>query len=199
MNRDFPWRATRDPYRIAVTELMLVRTRAEQVGRLWEAFFSRYPDLDTLAAAPDADVAQALAPLGLIWRARLVLRFARAAHSLPNWFLRIDELPGGGPYVASAAAIAVSGKGSLPVDVTIARVLARLHGIPEHRELRRARPVLCAAGTLGLITRRQFHAFLDLAALVCTPRSPRCESCPLAYSCHYALRRSEASQQSSST
>lgn len=178
-NRDFPWRSQVDPYRIAITELMLVRTRAEQVAKVWPAFFESYPTLEDLARAPRQEVRQSLQPLGLVWRAERIVDFASAAVHDESWPDRVDELPGGGPYVAAALMMARNRRAPLPVDVTIARVLTRYFGILSAGEARRDEHVLRASSSMGRRSRRFFHAWLDLAARVCRPSNPDCGRCPL--------------------
>jgi len=187
--RGFPWRDTRDPYVTAVTELMLVRTRAEQVRSVWGPFFHKYPTLDSLAAADDAEIASILRPLGLEWRGRRVLEFARAAAATSRWPERIRSLPGGGPYVAAATELAAVGRGSIPVDVTIARVVARYWGLPTRGEARRDPAVLGAVQRMGRRSRRFFYAWLDLAAKNCTPAVPNCHSCPIRGGCAHGRSR----------
>lgn len=184
--REFPWRNEQDPYSLIVTELMLIRTRAEQVGRLWASFFAVYPTLESLANADHRDVQAAVSPLGLSWRALLIIEFARAAASTPNWLDELESLPGAGPYVVAATMIGVAGRGHLPVDVTIARVLARYFGFDIRGEARRDRAVLEAARLIGPVSRQGFHAWLDLAATICTPVDPACSACPLRARCRFS-------------
>jgi A/G-specific adenine glycosylase len=181
--RVFPWRSSREPYRLAVTELMLVRTQAAQVARLWNDFFERFPTVAMLANAGPVIVADALRPLGLTWRASRIHSFAVQASTAPNWIEHPEQMPGGGPYVVAALRMGVRGRGSLPVDITIARVLARYYGLDPQGEARRDRRVLDRAASLGTRSRRFFHALLDLAALVCVAANPRCSLCPLSEGC----------------
>ena len=129
--RQFPWRESRDAYTLTVTEMMLIRTRAEQVADVWPRFFSQFPSLDSLATADSSAVERALAPLGLKWRARRIRDFARQAREAgaevpvgPD----AARLAGVGPYVRDAVYIGVTGSGPLPIDVTIARVIGRIRG-----------------------------------------------------------------------
>jgi A/G-specific adenine glycosylase len=177
--RIYPWRLTRDPYRLVVTELMLVRTRADQVAPIWPRFFEVFPTLASLAAASEADIHEILKPLGLRWRATRIIEFARAAATQEDWAERLSELPGGGPYVAAATVVGSKKRGELPVDVTIARIIGRYWGLSPTGEGRRSRAVLRTASEMGPRSRRFFHAWLDLAATVCLPHFPRCEACPL--------------------
>lgn len=177
--RDYPWRSVIDPYRVAVTELMLVRTRANQVARSWPAFFETYPTLEALTRAPRAEIEEMLHPLGLQWRATRIASFAHAAIQDSTWPSHISELPGGGPYVAASMSLALNGRGLLPVDVTIARVIARYWGLCPAGEARRDEHVLAASASMGRRSRRFFYAWLDLAAAVCRPSKPDCQRCPL--------------------
>lgn len=189
--RDFPWRQERDPYRLVVTELMLVRTRAEQVSRLWRAFFETFPTLRSLADADEREVAIAIRPLGLDWRNRRILDFARAAVVVPDWLDSLGSLPGAGPYVVAAAKTGIVGRGPMPVDVTIARVVARYFGIQVTGEARRDQQILEAARLMGRRSRNYFHAWLDLAALICTPKAPACRECPIREGCRSSTARDE--------
>jgi A/G-specific adenine glycosylase len=182
--RRYPWRLTSDPYRLVVTELMLVRTRADQVAAVWPRFFDSFPSLSSLAAASDADIREILRPLGLQWRATRIIDFAGAAAGHVDWLDRLPDLPGGGPYISAAAIVGVRKRGELPVDVTIARVIGRYWGLAASGEPRRSSDVLRAASSMGHRSLRFFHAWLDLAATVCRPRRPLCDYCPL-LSCSY--------------
>lgn len=200
--RDFPWRESRDPYQLIVTELMLVRTRASQVAKLWGAFFEHFPDLQALGSARYEDIQAALRPLGLEWRALRIADFAREACSrgLDD---RLGEtllaLPGIGPYVQAAVVVGIRQAGPLPVDVTIARVISRYAGLSQVTEPRRDPRVRSWTGELGVVEREVFHAFLDLAAEVCTPRRPACGSCPLRPDCVGAASFMSAVATSSSS
>lgn len=177
--RSYPWRSETDPYRLIVTELMLVRTRADQVAALWPGVFVRYPTIESLAEASPGEVLSVLRPLGLNWRSRKVIAFARAAVVDDRWPEHLDKMPGGGSYVAASVRLALRGRGPLPVDVTIARVVARYWGLDGPGERRRDPRVLAAVASMGSRSRSYFHAWLDLAGLICLPSDPRCEICPL--------------------
>jgi A/G-specific adenine glycosylase len=177
--RDFPWRAETDPYRLVVTELMLVRTRADQVAKVWPSFFQAYPTLEALGRAPEDQVSESLRPLGLEWRSTRIVSFASAALRDKDWVGRLSALPGVGPYVSASVSLALNGRGRLPVDVTIARVIARYWGLHPAGEARRDQGVLRASAAMGQRSRHFFYASLDLAAAVCRPHNPDCEHCPL--------------------
>jgi A/G-specific adenine glycosylase len=167
--RDLPWRRTRDPYAILVSEVMLQQTQVERVIPRYEAWLARWPTVDTLAAASAADVIVACQGLGYNRRAVNLHRAACrvAEHGWPD---DLTELPGVGPYTAAAVGNFAFGRDVLPVDVNIARVQER--------------------------TGEQFdatcaQALFDLGATICLARVPRCESCPLAGCCPSRGRRYE--------
>ena len=135
--------------------------------------------MTSLASAPRADVRESLKSLGLTWRADRIIAFARAAEQTDNWVEHLADLPGGGPYVAASVSLARNGHGSLPVDVTVARVVARYWGVQVAGEGRRDKAVLEAASSMGLRSRRFYYAWLDLAARACVPTAPACERCPM--------------------
>ena len=188
--RDYPWRRVTDPYVLAVTELMLVRTRADQVADSWNDFFRRFQSLDDIAEADSAEVYEQLRRLGLRWRAHRIIDFAKLAIHHRGWWKSQVKLPGLGPYVGSAMRIGIHGSGPLPVDVTIARILSRYYNIHHKGEARRNRQVVCAAQQLGVVSRGFFNALLDLAALVCTQTNPRCVNCPIKQGCSFSGKTS---------
>jgi len=188
--RGFPWRESRDTYRVAVTELMLVRTKPNQVHKLWDDFFSRFPTLESLAEASEQDISAALSSLGLEWRAQKVAHFARAAWNRFGRGLSAEpdslrQVPGMGEYVPEATAIIVQGRGALPVDTGIARFLNRFYGLNAIGELRRKKEILSAARNLGSCSRQLFFTLVDFCVAVCIANNPRCDICPLSKDCAY--------------
>jgi A/G-specific adenine glycosylase len=159
--RDLPWRRTRDPYAILVSEVMLQQTQVARVLPRYEEWLVRWPDVHALAAAPAADVIRAWQGLGYNRRAVNLHRAAQhvAAHGWPD---DLTELPGVGPYTGAALANFAFGRPVLPVDVNVARVLER---------------------TGSRFTPEAAQALFDLGATVCLARVPRCGACPLAEAC----------------
>src|SRR5436309_4081172 len=159
--RDLPWRHTRDPYAILVSEVMLQQTQAARVVPRYLAWLERWPTAEALAAASTADVLREWQGLGYNRRALSLQRAARevAANGWPD---DLTALPGVGPYTATALGCFAFGRPVLPVDVNVARVLERTGADfgPE-----------CA------------QALMDLGATVCMARVPRCGDCPLATEC----------------
>ena len=167
--RDLPWRKTRDPYAILVSEVMLQQTQVERVIPRYEAWLERWPAVDALAAASPADVIVAWQGLGYNRRAINLHRAAVhvAEHGWPD---DLTELPGVGPYTAGAIANFAFGRDILPVDVNIARVRERTGELFD---------ASCA------------QALFDLGATICLARIPRCDSCPLANGCPSRGKRDE--------
>jgi A/G-specific adenine glycosylase len=187
--RDLPWRATRDPYRIWLSEIMLQQTRVETVLPYYDAFLARYPDVAALAAAAEAEVLALWSGLGYYSRARNLLRAARqiaGASAFPSDFAGLRTLPGVGDYTAAAVASIAFNLPLAAVDGNVLRVLARLYndegdiGSP----LTRRRFQLLAQETLDARHPGEFNqAMMELGATLCLPRNPRCPSCPVRTSC----------------
>ena len=158
--RDLPWRRTRDPYAILVSEVMLQQTQVARVVPRWLEWTDRWPTAAALAAEPAGEVLRAWVGLGYNRRA-LRLREACRIVAERGWPADLRELPGVGAYTAAAVGAFAFGRDELPVDTNVARVLARLGDRPAGH-----------ASVLG-------HALMDLGATVCTARAPRCGGCPL--------------------
>jgi A/G-specific adenine glycosylase len=167
--RDLPWRRTRDPYAILVSEVMLQQTQVERVIPRYLRWLDRWTDVDALAAAAMADVLREWQGLGYNRRALNLHRAAAviAAHGWPN---DLTELPGVGDYTAAAIRNFALGDDVLPVDTNVRRVQER---------------------TGHAFDPRAAQALMDLGATVCVARVPRCDTCPLAEHCPSRGRRYE--------
>jgi A/G-specific adenine glycosylase len=159
--RDLPWRKTRDPYAILVSEVMLQQTQVARVVPRYLEWLARWPTVDALAAASTADVIRAWQGLGYNRRALNLYRAVRLV-SERGWPDDLTELPGVGPYTAAAIESFALGRPVLPVDVNVGRVLER---------------------TGAEFGPEAAQALFDLGATVCLARVPRCGSCPLAAEC----------------
>jgi A/G-specific adenine glycosylase len=159
--RDLPWRRTRDPYAILVSEVMLQQTQASRVVPRYAAWLERWPTVDALATASTAEVIREWQGLGYNRRALNLQRAARsvAEHGWPD---DLTELPGVGAYTAAALACFAFDRPVLPVDVNVRRVQERTGESFDHT---------CA------------QALMDLGATICIARVPRCGECPLAPAC----------------
>ena len=159
--RELPWRETRDPYAILVSEVMLQQTQVTRVVPRWLAWLERWPIPEALAAAPTGEVLRQWQGLGYNRRALGLQRAARVV-SESGWPDDLTELPGVGPYTAAAVGCFAFGRPVLPVDVNVRRVRERTGKEFDHT---------CA------------QALMDLGATVCIARVPRCGECPLASAC----------------
>jgi A/G-specific adenine glycosylase len=171
--RDLPWRRTRDPYAVLVSEVMLQQTQVERVVSRYLEWLERWPTAGALAAASTADVIRAWQGLGYNRRAVNLQRAARhvVAHGWPD---DLTRLPGVGPYTAAAVGNFAFGRDVLPVDINVRRVRER---------------------TGLLFTPADAQALMDLGATVCLARIPRCEVCPLAEACPSRGMRWEPSRR----
>ena len=190
--RDLPWRRTRDPYAIWISEVMLQQTTVEVVTKRWERFLTRFPTVEALARAPGRAVLAEWSGLGYYARARNLHDAARTI-SLRGAFPRMLEgwrsLPGVGAYTAAAVASISFGVPEPVVDGNVVRVLCRLHGL----RLPPKAPATLAkvrAFARRLVPARDpgdhNQAVMELGAVVCTPRAPRCDACPLQTPCKAA-------------
>jgi A/G-specific adenine glycosylase len=167
--RDLPWRRTRDPYAILVSEVMLQQTQASRVVPRWLAWLERWPTVEALAEASTADVIREWQGLGYNRRAVNLQRAARQVAER-GWPDDLTRLPGVGPYTADAVTCFAFGRRVLPVDVNVRRLQERTGEAFDHT---------CA------------QALMDLGATVCIARIPRCGECPLAGLCPSRGRRFE--------
>jgi A/G-specific adenine glycosylase len=159
--RDLPWRATRDPYAILVSEVMLQQTQVARVIPRYEAWLERWPTVDALAAAPTAEVIREWQGLGYNRRGLNLHRAARTV-ARDGWPGDLTTLAGVGPYTAAAIRCFAFAEDVLPVDVNVERVQ------------RRTRAAFTAASA---------QALMDLGATICLARVPRCGECPLRATC----------------
>lgn len=183
--RDLPWRRTRDPYRILVSEVMLQQTQAERVVPYYRAFVARFPDADRLAAATLADVLAAWSGLGYNRRAVALQRAAAvvAADGWPRDAVGLQALPGVGPYTGAAVASFAFGEPVAAVDTNARRVIERWDRRARGARAlqRRAQRLLEQAGDEHQGTWNQ--ALMELGATVCRARAADCGGCPVAFAC----------------
>lgn len=186
--RALPWRETRDPYAIWVSEIMLQQTRVETVIPYWTRFLERFPTTHDLAAADEDDVLSMWSGLGYYRRARLLHAgvkevVARYGGAVPEDAEARRGLPGVGRYTAGAIGSIAFDRAEPIVDGNVARVLTRVHGIDTplgrgdtERRLWAESERLVAGPRPGDLN----QALMELGARVCTPKSPRCDACPVA-------------------
>ena len=189
--RDLAWRREPSPYRTLVSEFMLQQTVVATVEPYFARFVARFPDVATLAAASDDDVTALWSGLGYYARARNLRRAAAAivaehGGAVPASEAALRALPGIGPYTAAAVAAIAFDARAFALDGNTMRVLARVTGDGRPVDVPATRAALHARGLAEVPRRRagDFNqALMELGALVCTPRNPRCEICPLAVGC----------------
>jgi A/G-specific adenine glycosylase len=188
--RDLPWRVRDggavDPYRVWLSEIMLQQTTVAAVRGYFLAFTARWPSVEALAQAPGAQVMQAWAGLGYYSRARNLMAASRlvAAQGWPPDEAGLRALPGVGAYTAAAIAAIAYDQQANVVDGNVERVIARLFAITTPLPV--AKSALRAAAAdlaVGIRPGDYAQALMDLGSTVCTPRAPRCESCPVARFC----------------
>ena len=189
--RDLPWRRSRDPYRVWVSEVMLQQTQVDRVRDYFARFMSRFPTVQSLAAAREPEVLRLWEGLGYYRRARQLHAAAKkvvAEHggNLPAGVEELRRLPGIGRYTAGAIASIAHGQSEPIVEANSRRVLARLTGYDRPLDGTAGDgPIWEIAGRLvprkdaGLFN----QAVMDLGAMVCTPERPLCASCPLSTLC----------------
>lgn len=190
--RDLPWRVQRSPYRVWLSEVMLQQTQVAVVEDYYRRFLARFPDVAALARASDDEVLSLWSGLGYYSRGRNLHKAARVVATthggiFPSTALALRQLPGVGPYTAAAVASLAYDEPVAVVDGNVARVLSRL---TDER-----RPVDSPAGHQSIATHAQAlvdasdrpgatnEALMELGALVCVPRAPRCGACPWRDAC----------------
>jgi A/G-specific adenine glycosylase len=189
--RRLAFRSTSDPYAILVSEAMAQQTQAARAAEHWERFMARFPTVAALAAAGPADVQRAWQGLGYnrralaLWRAASVIDSEHGG-SVPDSIEALDALPGIGPYTARAVAAIAFGRPVGAVDVNVRRVLGRMVA---------AGPGAVSVSQIQDIADRAVpperaadwtHAVMDVGALLCRPREPRCSDCPASPWCRFA-------------
>jgi len=189
--RDLPWRRTKDPYRIWISEIMLQQTRVAAVIPYYERFLARFPDVSVLAQAPEEEVLRLWSGLGYYSRARNLQKAAQQIVARHGGEFPKDEeaalaLPGIGPYTGAAILSIAFGRKHAVLDGNVARVLARLGAI--RGDLRESHRWQALQKTAGELLDRKSpgdwnQAVMELGATICTPRAPQCLLCPAAKFC----------------
>jgi A/G-specific adenine glycosylase len=189
--RDLPWRRTRDPYAIWISEVMLQQTRVEVVIHRYDRMLARFPDLSTLASNPFSELLAEWAGLGYYRRAHSLHAAARRIHEdhggeLPKTAAALELLPGFGRYTAGAVASIAFDEPVSAVDGNVERVFSRLLALDEDPSKGAgAQTVRAWAQALVRVARPSVlnQALMELGATVCLPRAPRCGVCPWRRSC----------------
>ncbi len=198
--RTMPWRGHPDPYAVWVSEIMLQQTQVDTVRPYFTRFLAAFPTIDALAAAEDAPLLKAWEGLGYYTRARNLRKAARLLRDrglpLPHSAAELQTLPGIGPYTAAAIASIAFGEPIPVVDGNVARVFARVRQLPD--DFKKEAPRRTLANWLTPHIKASHapadfnQAMMELGALICTPRTPKCDTCPLRKTCKSAKTGTQA-------
>jgi A/G-specific adenine glycosylase len=198
--RKFPWRETRDPYHILISEILLHRTKAEQVKPIYAEFVAEFPTIGDLANGSFASLKTLLNPIGLYWRTRLLHEMATTIVSeygteIPFSKNQLESLPGVGQYIAAAVRCFAFNYPEPLLDTNTVRILGRIFGLEVTDASRRKKPFQeLAQSVLDRANSREFnYALIDLGALICKPKKPLCSVCPLNQTCLFGLKLAERS------
>ena len=189
--RLLPFRGTKDPYRVWISEIMLQQTRTETVGPYFERFLRRFPDVFSLARADEQEVLKSWEGLGYYSRARNLHKAAKVialeyGGAFPGDLEKLRALPGVGDYTAAAVASIAFGLPAPAMDGNLTRVLSRVHGVRQDVGVPSVKRRLLALAREDMPPVRcgDFNqALMDLGAMVCVPGTPDCSSCPLRSLC----------------
>ncbi len=188
--RDLPWRQTRDPYRVWVSEVMLQQTTVATVVPYYERFLTAFPTTDALAEAPEEEVLRLWSGLGYYHRARNLQKAAKAVQAsggvMPRNAASLAGLPGIGRYTAAAIASIAFDEPVAVVDGNVVRVLARVFGLagdPTRSPINNEIAARAAELVDPVRPGDSNQALMELGATVCTPRAPRCLVCPWSEAC----------------
>jgi A/G-specific adenine glycosylase len=190
-HRDLPWRRTREPYRLWVSEVMLQQTQTVKVLEYYERFLVRFPNVTALAAASQDDVLKAWEGMGYYARARNLHRAAKhicenLQGRLPRDYEQLLQIPGIGPYTAAAVASIAFNRDHAVVDGNVERVLSRWFLIQRSPKSPETKKLLQALAQQVLVkgeARYWNQAVMELGAQICAPRAPKCEICPTRRCC----------------
>jgi A/G-specific adenine glycosylase len=195
--RRFPWRNTKDPYKILIAEILLQRTKAEQVEPIFKQFISKYPNIKSLNHASANEIKATIFSLGLEKRAEGLKRMANQIVTeyksrISNDRDELLRLYGVGSYIANAILCHAYDEDALTVDANFARVLDRVFSLKLRRPAQKDKRVKDFANKLLRLSSGQCRilnlSIIDLASQICTPRNPSCNICPLNKMCDHGLK-----------
>jgi A/G-specific adenine glycosylase len=188
-----PWRSNRTPYRIFLAEMLLVRTRADVVSQVYESIYEQYPNIYKLAQAEVDKLHELLFPLGLSKRVPYFIKAARYIcekfdGTIPDEIKTLMKIPGVGLYTATAIVTFAYGQPFVPSDVNVLRFLSRLTGLKMENKTKGSKELRNLTDSLSENhTGLKAEKLLDFTRLICRPRNPICNECPLTKHCIYFL------------
>jgi A/G-specific adenine glycosylase len=190
--RKFPWRETRDPYKILMSEILLHRTKAQQVVPIYNKFVEKYPTIESARKVTLEEMREMLFPLGLHWRAdalykMIMVVIEKYCGRIPSTKQELESLPGVSDYISAAVLCFAFDTPQILLDTNIVRILGRFYGEKQTDNSRRSKIFQqLAFNSLDKLNPRYFnYALIDLGALICKPKKPDHNSCPLKDLCHF--------------
>lgn len=188
--RRFPWRNTNDPFRIFLAEVLLHRTRADNVVPVYQNLIENFPSLDSIAGIEEKKLRSILSPLGLKWRIDTLLVSLREIVSnfdgrIPMSRDQLMSLPGIGDYIASATRVFTLNSDDPLIDTNTVRVISRVYGLKVTDSTRRKKAIRYKYSTLRNNSDPRAFGFsmIDLASLICKSHVPDCRHCPVLNFC----------------
>lgn len=197
---DFPWRSSDNPFHVLIAELMLQRTRAEQVVPVYNKFTARYPSIKDAAETNPDEILELLKPLGLEWRARNIVEVIQTLFTLggivPSNYDELKKLSGVGDYIASAFLSMHTGERAIIIDSNVVRIWGRIFGFETDAETRRKKwfKELAEKMTPSSEFRVFNYAVLDFSRKICKAK-PLCMECPLRVLCSYFEELSDGQEK----
>jgi len=193
--REFPWRKTRDPYKILISEVLLHRTKAEQVVPIYIKITDCFPTIDSLSKAPLKQIHEMTYSLGLTWRVTALYRMVEILKNkynckIPETKKDLILLPGVSNYIAAAVRCFAFEIPDSILDTNTVRIIGRIFGIATKDGSRRSQELedLYLALNSNFDCRKFGYALLDLGAILCRPKNPACSNCPVNIFCNYNLK-----------
>lgn len=189
----FPWRETGNPYVILLSEMLLRKTTRGQVRKIFPKFFGKYPNIESVASAPLAEIRSMIAPLGMHnKRSALLKRLAKilvkSGGEIPMHKMKLMDLPGVGEYTANAVLCFAAEQDTALVDTNTLRVVKRIFSKQSTRKRPHTDPAMWDFVS-KLIPKKRARIFnlavIDFAAAVCLPRNPSCHECPMLAICNF--------------
>ncbi len=189
--RHFPWRETRDPYQVMVAEIMLQRTKAEQVLPIYTSFLKKFNNIQTLSRASSQELLDFFSKLGIIRRVKCLESLSKKLITnydgkIPQSREELLSLPCLGEYSSDAILCFAYNRNVAVIDSNICRIVSRLFGLKTKGELRRDPNFRKMMNDLLPQKAKEFNwAMIDLGATICKPRKPLCNLCPIVSICSY--------------
>jgi len=194
--RRYPWREANNPYHILVAEIMLQRTRADQVKQKYLEFIEKYPKISNLKNVKQEDIGKFFKNLGLYWKVEKIIKMANYVNEklngkIPDNKSSLLKIPGVGEYIANAILCLAFKKDVSLVDSNIVRFINRFFGIKFKNEGRRDKKIINKANDmLCKKNPKEYNlALLDFTALICKPKNPKCNICPLNKYCRFFINK----------